>query len=161
DQHNAECRVYTFKEGLLSAVAHDLEIDVRRFEVSVADDDGPITGTFEMNSLVVLGAMADGRPAPGTLSDKDKKKIEGNITSDVLSPKKHPTARFRSTEVSDSRIVGELELNGRKKQIELRRDGNVVTATLHQPDFGIKPFSAMFGTLKIKPDVQIKLTLGG
>jgi len=26
DAHNAECQVFTFKEGALSALAHDLEI---------------------------------------------------------------------------------------------------------------------------------------
>jgi hypothetical protein len=28
---------------------------------------------------------------------------------------------------------------------------------IHQPAFGIKPYSAMLGTLKIKPDVVVRI----
>ena len=31
--------------------------------------------------------------------------------------------------------------------------------TLHQPDFGITPYRAMLGTLKIRADVQIRVTV--
>ena len=37
DATSAECLVFTYKEGLLSALAHDLEIRVPGFEVDVDD----------------------------------------------------------------------------------------------------------------------------
>src|SRR4051812_4209200 len=40
DPASAECLVYTFKEGLLSAVAHDLKIRVERFEIEVTPGEG-------------------------------------------------------------------------------------------------------------------------
>lgn len=158
DASSAECRVFTFKEGLLSAVAHDLELDVGRFEIEVSED-GSITANFDAASLRVVGAVVGGRSSPGTISAKDKAKIEANILSDVLHPGKHPKIRFESTEVGETSIRGRLELNGRARDISLRRDGDEVKVTLHQPDFGVKPFSAMFGTLKIKPDLEVRLRL--
>ncbi len=159
DASNAECRVFTFKEGLLSAVAHDLEIDVERFEVEVADD-GSIVASFDAASLRVLDAVVDGTRAPGKLSARDKKKIDAYILSDVLRTKRHPKVRFESTKVGESSVEGRLELHGRSKQISLRRLGEAeAEVTLHQPDFGIKPFSAMLGTLKIKPGIRVRMRL--
>ena len=158
DQSNAECRVFTFKEGLLSAVAHDLELDVSSFEVQVSDDGSSIQASFDARSLRVLHAMDHGRPSSGTISARDKKKIEGNIVDTVLHAKKHPKITFVSTDVSEGSVVGRLDLHGRSREVRLARDGNSVSVTLHQPDFGIKPFSAMLGTLKIKPSVEVKLS---
>jgi len=158
DATNAECRVFTFKEGLLSAVAHDLELDVGRFEVEVAGD-GSIRASFDPTSLGVVHALSNGAPAPDALSRRDRAKIDANIAKDVLHPKRHPSIRFESTEVTDEQVRGRLELHGRTRDITLDRRGDEVEATLHQPDFGIAPFSAMLGTLKIKPDVRVRLRL--
>lgn len=158
DASNAECRVFTYKEGLLSAVAHDLEIDVARFEVEIADD-ASITASFDPTSLRVVDSIVDGRRVPGSLNAKDRAKIEANILSDVLHPKKHPTIRFESTEVTEASIRGRLELHGRSRVIALRRTGDEAEVTLDQTDFGIKPFTAMLGTLKIKPAVRVRLRL--
>jgi len=159
DPSRADCRVFTFKEGLLSAVAHDLEIDVTAFEVVLSDDGSEVSATFDPRSLRVIDAVVDGRRSPGTLSDKDKRKIEANIVDKVLHAKKHPEIRFTSTDVHDREIAGELELHGRKRSVRLTRDGDTAITRLHQPDFGIEPYSAMLGALKIKPDIEVRLTL--
>ena len=52
------------------------------------------------------------------------------------------------------------ELHGRSREITLKRTGDdEAEVTLHQPDYGIKPYSAMFGALKIKPDIRVRLRL--
>ncbi len=159
DASRARCRVFTFKEGLLSAVAHDLEIEVGRFTVELAEDGASVAATFDTRSLRVLDAVVEGRRSPGTLSDKDKRKIEEIIADEVLASKKHPEIRFESTEVSDAAVRGRLTMNGRSRDVRCAREGDRVTATLHQPDWGLKPYSAMLGTLKIKPDVRVELTI--
>jgi len=158
DASNAECRVFTYKEGLLSAVAHDLEIDVARFEVQVADD-ASITASFDPTSLRVVDPIVGGRRSPDALGAKDRAKIEANIRSTVLHPERHPTIRFESTEVTETSIRGRLELHGRSRPITLRRSGDEAEVTLDQADFGIKPFTAMLGTMKIKPEVRVRLRL--
>lgn len=166
DQQSGECLVFTFKEGLLSAVAHDLKIRVGRWELH-RDGDGAIEGSFDPNSMTVVCAMRDGRPSSGTISARDTAKIESNIKSDVLAASRHREIRFRSTRVSAEgdgyAVEGELTLVGRSRPVSARvtREGAqlVTEVRLNQPDFGIKPFSAMFGTLKIQPHVIVRLTV--
>jgi polyisoprenoid-binding protein YceI len=167
DARDADCRVFTYKEGLLSAVAHDLELVVRTFEVELSDDGSRLTATFDPRSIAVVDAIVDGKRSPGSLSDKDKEKIQSNIVSDVIPVKKHPRVRFESTELRATdagwTVRGRLELAGTTKElsVQARREGDraVAEVLLHQPDFGIKPYSAMLGALKIKPDIRVVLRL--
>ncbi|MFT3774150.1 MAG: YceI family protein [Minicystis sp.] len=164
DASSAECLVLTFKEGLLSAVAHDLQIRVARFEIDIDDASHAVRARFEAGSLEVVGAVHDGAVREGTLSDADRRKIEDNIANDVLHVRQHPEIRFSSNDVAPEgdgfRIRGELSLHGRTKEIAFsaRREGDrlVAEVRIHQPDFGIKPYSAMLGTLKIKPDLVVR-----
>lgn len=163
DAATADCRIFTYKEGLLSAVAHDLELVVRSFEIDLSEDRSRITARFDVRSIEVVDPIVDGRRAPGTLSDRDKAKIQSNIVSDVIPAKKHPDIRFESTELreeGDGWVVrGRLTIAGHSRDITVpaRREGDhaVADVLLHQPDYGVKPYSAMLGTLKIKPDIRI------
>jgi polyisoprenoid-binding protein YceI len=56
-------------------------------------------------------------------------------------------------------VSGELELAGRRAAItfELSLSGEQLSgsATVKQTDFGMKPYSALFGTLKVLDEVQV------
>ena len=165
DANSAECAVITYKEGLLSAVAHDLRIKVGRLSLKVAP--GQVEGRFDARSLVVDAVVKDGRDAPGALGPRDLDKIAKSIREDVLAADRHPEIVFRAGDVQvageRATLKGELTLVGRTRPlvVEAKRDGGkwVAEVVLHQPDFGIKPFSAMLGTLKIKPDVKVRVTV--
>lgn len=167
DQDSGECLVFTFKEGLLSPIAHDLKLRVSRFSIEVDDESHAVTATFDTGSLEVVTAMKDGRDNPSALSDKDRREIESNIHADVLHPTRHPEAVFRSTDVqkksSGWEIAGELALHGKGRPLRTKAtvegDDLVVEVTLHQPDFGIKPYKAAFGTLKVQADVKVRLSV--
>ena len=167
DASAARCIVLTYKEGLLSAVAHDLKIEVTRFSLEVDEAVRSVAATFEASSLRVLCAVRDGIDATSVLSDKDKRDIEGNIAKDVLDARKHPNIRFNSIHVDREgegfRVKGRLEIKGKSRELSclVRSMGPdwVCEVTLHQPDFGIKPFSAMLGAMKIKPDVDVRLSV--
>jgi polyisoprenoid-binding protein YceI len=167
DARTADCRVFTFKEGLLSAIAHDLELVVKSFEIDVAEDRSKLSARFDARSIEVVEPIVDGRRSPGTLSDKDKAKIQSTIASDVIPTKKFPEIRFESSEIEEVEggwsVRGKLELAGRSKEISVRarREGDAAHASyvIHQPDFGIKPYSAMLGTLKIKPDIEVRIRI--
>jgi hypothetical protein len=164
DQRTAECHVFTFKEGALSALAHDLEIGVGRFTIDVTDELA-VDARFEVGSLTVLHAIKDGRPH--AMADGDKRKIERNIADDVLDARRYPEIRFRAAKAAPAGdgfvLAGELSLHGKTRPLEIKtrlaNGTQLAEVTLHQPDFGIKPFSAMLGTLKIKPDVKVRLSL--
>ncbi len=165
DASNAECLVYSFKDGILAKLAHDLKIRIERFQIDVDDEDRSIVATFDATSLSVVCARKDGRDDPGTLSKGDMKKIHANVADDVLAVKKHPEVRFESTEVTEQgdgfHIVGNLTLHGRTRSIaaDIRKQGNehVTEVTLHQPDYGIKPYTAALGALKVQPDVKVEV----
>lgn len=164
----ARCHVFTFKEGLLSPVAHDLKIAVARFDVAVDSEAGTVRATFDARSLSVVAAMKDGREDRSALSEKDKAKIAKNIAGDVLSTSRHPEIRFEGAVVGDAgadrfEVRGKLTLAGRTREVTapvVREGGRLVArARLHQPDFGIKPYSAMLGTLKVQADVEVEVSV--
>ena len=170
-QDNADVLVFTFKEGLLSAVAHDLQIRVTRFAIHIDEETRAIEATFDPRSLRVMTAMRDGSAAHGALSDSDRSKIQENIVDDVLHPTKFSEIRFASTSVEEDeqgtgyRVRGRLTLHGQTREVAFTSrsdgEGQVAEVTIHQPDFGIKPYSAMLGTLKIKADVIVRVALPG
>ncbi|MBM3464466.1 MAG: YceI family protein [Armatimonadetes bacterium] len=165
DNGSAEVFVFTYKEGLLSAVAHDLKIRVNDFEITVDEENNDLTARFNPASLQVVNAMKEGRDTPGTPGDNDKKTIQDTIQNDVLHTKKFGEITFEleaHRAAGDGyQIKGDLNLHGQKKSVmvDVRQENGhfVAETTLHQPDFGIKPYSAMMGTLKIKPDVKIQV----
>lgn len=161
----AECLVYAYKEGLLSAVGHDVKLRVRKFEVR-AEPDG-VVATFDPASLEVVCAMRQGSENPGGLSDKDKRTIESYVRDDILHVRRHPRIELRSTEIEADdegwSVTGNLTLHGRTRsvvaRVERRADRVVTRVRLHQPDFGIEPFRAMLGTLRIQPRVEVELSV--
>ncbi len=165
DGSTAQCLVYSFKDGLLSQIAHDLKHRATRFSIHVDDQFGAVQASIDAASLQVECVMKEGVETTHGISDSDKRKIETHIVEDVLEAKQHPTIDFRSTSIQPVpegyRIEGVVRMHGTEQPIVsiARRESGHYSAdlTLHQPDFGIKPFSAMLGTLKIKPDVLVRL----
>ena len=153
-----ECLVNTYKEGLFSAIAHDLILRVERFKIEVGQDHS-IKARFDAGSLVVI--------SPETLSANDKRSIKLSLEQDVLDVARYPEIIFVSSSVvpdgAGFQVKGRLTLCGSERAIEFEiRDENGKKSAeilLHQPDFGIRPFSAMLGTLKIKPDVKIHISV--
>ena len=165
DESNAQCLVYSYKDGLLSKIAHDLKHRVTRFKVRVDPRTGAVEADVDATSLRVECVVKDGAELSDGLSAEEKRKIEGQIMKDVLHADVHPLIHFRSTRVSPAdegmHIEGALSLNDCERPVQTlaRRveHGYQADITIHQPDFNIKPFSAMMGTLKIKPEVVVRV----
>lgn len=170
DARAVELLVFTFKEGLLSRVAHDLKLRVEELELTVETGaDGEVESVrlrVNPGSLRVVCAMRDGRENLGALSPKDLRDIDKNIAADVLHPTRFASISFDSTEVlpvGDAvyRVLGELLLHGVQRRVEglVERLGDhwQTEVSLHQPDFDIKPFSALLGSLKVRPEVRVRI----
>ena len=71
DQNTAECFVYTYKEGVLSAVAHDLKLRVGAFWLTVDPQDSAVSASFDPNSMEVVCAMVKGVERAGVLGKRD------------------------------------------------------------------------------------------
>lgn len=167
-QNDAEALVFTFKDGLLSKVAHDLKVRVNRFSVDFDPAASTVSAEFDPSSLEVINAVHDGAEDPKALSGADKDKIASQIQKDVLETSAHPKIQFVSTKAARRpdggySITGDLTLHGttRPISVETRVEGGkqVAEVELNQPDFGIEPYKAMMGTLKVKPAVRVRVSI--
>jgi polyisoprenoid-binding protein YceI len=155
DAAAVDCRVSVFREGLLTSFGHDVTLRVTNLSLDVGDDGG-ITADFDPSSLRVTT----------DISESDRKDIEKNAVK-VLESGKYPTIQFRSVSVAldgvRARIEGDLTLHGVTSPISVEAldDGQRWNATivLDQRKFGIKPFSAMLGALKVKPEVEVTISV--
>lgn len=166
DQNNSTCSVFTGREGALSAIGHDLKLRVEKFDIDMSGTE--VRASFDTKSLRVVGAVEGDVVDKGEISSRDKSKIESNIVKDVLKAKKFPTIEFHSdsVEVGDGAInaSGTLTICGANKPftakvVKKSGEGWTLSATLKQTDFGMKPFKALLGQLRISDELRVELTL--
>lgn len=164
--NRAQIEIFTFKEGLLSRVAHDLRIHVEAFEVSLVDDR--IDARFDPASLRVDGAMRKNTLAPGVLDAADRRKIEDTIRDDVLGTRRYPEIRFEGRvdpSTRPLRIEGHLELVGQRRPVSLTLSPVVLgtgrwlrgRTTLVPSRWGIRPYRALAGALKLQDRVEVQV----
>jgi len=158
-------QVYVYRTGLLSALGHDLRLSMHRFRVEYGE--GRVSGRFWPESFRVDGAVEDGELQPDALSESDRSDIHGNITTDVLETDRYPEIRFRGEyERRDGgtwRVAGDLEMVGARVPVEMevrRRDGRFQAGVELSPSrWGIEPYRALMGALKLKDDIRIEFDL--
>lgn len=155
---NASLQVKTYREGVAQKVGHDLIIDVTAWSGTLVLNGATSSISLDADSASLQ--VREGHNGLKPLSDKDRNEIRKNIDSKVL--RQQPIS-FRSTQVVPSAnglsVQGELSIGdtSRPVQFELAMDGNRVSGIvpLVQRDFGIKPYSAMMGALKVRDDIEI------
>jgi polyisoprenoid-binding protein YceI len=136
-----------------------------------------VTGRFSTGSIAVEAVMRNGTPAPGALGPKDLDKIATTARDDVLRVRAWPEATFSAPlptaareALSGGAASGPIRLDGaltlcgstRPLAVEVTQaDGALwqARARIHQPEFGIKPYTAMLGALKIRPEVDVIITV--
>ncbi len=157
--------VFTYKDGPLARFAHDLRLTVQRFSVEVQGRD--VRATFDPRSLVVDGVVKGTRIDPRTLTEKDVREILENLERHVLRWRQHPeiafTGRVAASRDGVATVKGTLRLVGREGPLDvsLKRQGDRVVgeASLLQTRWGIQPFSAMLGAIRIKNLVLVRFDL--
>lgn len=163
---DASVRIYTWKEGMLSRVGHDLRLEVTAFEVAVHPDR--IEAWFDAASVRCVTARRNKADAPGLLAEADLRQIDENTRGPVLDAIRFPRVTFVTTKIDREDdeewvVAGNLTLHGTTRQVsgtaKLVGRARVATFRLNQPDFGIKPFSALMGTLRVQPRVDVEVTL--
>lgn len=166
DATRAEVLVHTAREGVLSPVGHDLELVATAVTVDIDEAAGTVEARIEARGLQLRGALVDGRVVTGRISAGDTRTIEEHLRDDVLAVARHPEIRFsgkiaRETPTGGHVVDGTLTLHGvsRPLSITTERSGDheIADVSLEQPDFGIKPFRAMLGALRVRSRVVVKL----
>jgi hypothetical protein len=156
--------IYTYKEGLLSKIAHDLRLHVNQSLIQL--DKNRVHVTIDANSLTVMGAMQRGKLAPAMLKKKDHQEIEKNIRDTVLRSRNFPSIVFRGTlEESDETfsLPGQLTMQGRTRDVIIggTRSGDCFLgqATIQPSLWGISPFRALFGAIRLQDQVRISFEI--
>jgi polyisoprenoid-binding protein YceI len=163
----------TARDGLAAQAGHDLTIEPVTWsgDLEIGADSAPVSleVRIDMSSLVVR----EGRGGLKPLSDRDRREIAVTARK-VLAVQRHPDATFSATAFEPSGaghpggpstagvIAGTLTLAGRSRPLRLavRPSGPgsyVVTASVTQSDYGIKPYAGFLGALKVKDAVGIQV----
>ena len=160
---NGTLQVKTYRAGMAQKAGHDLVIDVTSWSATV-DVDGDSTFSVELNADPRSLRVRDGSGGAKALSEKDKADIHKNIDGKVL---KGQAITFRSTQVSSNgsgpaSVTGEITMAGTTRPIsfdvQIGADGQVNgTVELTQSEWGIKPYTALMGALKVKDEVEVVL----
>lgn len=157
---NSQLLVRTAREGAAAKLGHDLVIEVTGWQGTLEiGDDGSVTSaelTVDPNSLQVR----EGTGGAKALSEKDKGEIKSQIEKKVLQGK---PISFRSTDVKGSSIRGDLDLNGTTRPVTFLINFDdagrpSASASVTQSDWGIKPYSAMMGALKVRDTVDVEFS---
>jgi hypothetical protein len=135
---NATLTVRTGRAGAAAKAGHDLVIEVTQWDATVAGDR--VTVSVDPRSLKVR----EGTGGMKALDEDDKRNIEQTIDAEIL--KGQPIA-YRD---------GALELNGQTRPLTVELTDTGGRATITQSDWGMKPYSALFGTLKVADEVIVE-----
>lgn len=163
DARTAHCYVYTYKEGALSAVAHDLRLHADRFDLEVDRASHRVRMRVDASSLRVDGIMRGERLDPAGMAEDERAKVEEIVRTQILHSDRYPEITLNGwleDEGSDSGTMqGDLTLHGVTRSVESRlrsEDGRVIAEiVLHQPDYGLRPYSAMFGAMRVRAQVRV------
>lgn len=138
---------------------HDLLLYVCAWNgtLTIGDDGAPAAAELAADATSLR--VQEGTGGMKALDEDDKANIHQTIDDEVLE---RCDIAYRSSAVHGTRVEGELTLAGRTRPLELELaiadDGEVTaTATVTQSEWGIKPYSALFGTLKVLDDVEIEI----
>jgi polyisoprenoid-binding protein YceI len=150
--------VLTSRTGAVAKAGHDLFIHVTEWSATLDTDAPSLTLDADSTSLRVR----EGTGGMKALDEDDLANIETTIDDEVLLKR---DISFRSTSVTadgDSLSVsGDLTLVGTTHPLSFDlalADGRVRgEAQVKQTEWGIKPYTALFGALKVADQVRVEI----
>jgi polyisoprenoid-binding protein YceI len=150
--------VRTRRRGAAAPVGHNLLIHATSWEATIELGD-PMAVALDVDGGSLR--VQEGSGGMPELQEEDKEAIRQTIDAEVL---KGEAIRFRSTRVGPAgaglHVVGDLTLNGQTHPVSfdlaLTADGRIEgSAVVKQSDWGMKPYSGLFGALKVVDEVEV------
>jgi polyisoprenoid-binding protein YceI len=177
DTTRSEIAVKVFKGGVASALAHDHVVRATRWQATLDASTEPValSADVRVDATALEVDEPDARTRhglDGTLSDSDRAQVRASMLgADQLDAARFPEVRFSASQIDRDgdgfRLTGELALHGAVRRIavplDIARDGETCTARgrvrVKQSDFGITPYSAFLGAVRVQDEVEIVFTL--
>lgn len=155
--------VKTSRTGAVAKAGHDLLIHVTAWRATLEVGEDPAQTSIVLDADATSLRVREGTGGIKALGDDDKASIQETIDDDIL---KKLAIEFRSTAVSPTAdggrigVQGELTLVGETRPVAfdltIGDDGRLSgSAIVKQTDWGIKPYSALFGALKVADEVEV------
>jgi polyisoprenoid-binding protein YceI len=161
---NGTLSVKTERTGAAAKAGHNLLIHVTSWEATLAIGEDPGDTSLSLDVDATSLRVIEGTGGIQSLGDDDKENIKTSIDDDVL---KRKDIEFRSTEVQPSgdgklTVTGDLTLAGKSNPItfdlHIGEDGKLAgSAVVKQTNWKMKPYSALFGTLKVVDEVTVEI----
>ncbi len=164
---NGTLWVRTERTGAAAKAGHNLVIRVTAWEATLDVGEGPAVLSIALDADATSLRVHEGTGGMQALGDEDKANIRQTIDDEVL---KRQQIEFRSssTEVQAGAqaglisVRGELSLVGETRPIAfdllVGDDGSLgAAAVVRQTDWGLEPYSALFGALKVVDEVEVVL----
>lgn len=163
---NGSLHLLTSREGMAAKVGHDLRIRVARWSGTAQVPDPDDLSTASVSVLIEMDSLEvkEGTGGATTLDDGDKADIAKNAAK-ALDVIHHPTAEFSSTAIRPSdnggEIEGTLKLAGSAGTVTLTLTAKgsaswTATGTVIQSEYGIKPYKALMGALRLADAVTVE-----
>jgi len=158
---NATLLVRTRRGGAAAKAGHDLDLHVGAWEATLETGEDADSTRLELAADPTSLRVQSATGGMQALGDEDEANIHQTIDEEVL---KRRDIRFRSTHVERDgerlRVEGELTLAGATRPVafdlQAGDDGALAArAVVTQTRWGMKPYSALFGALKVLDDVEV------
>lgn len=161
---NATLSVRTGRTGAAAKAGHNLLIHVTSWQASLEVGEDPAETSIALAADGTSLRVHEGRGGMQALGDDDRASIHKSIDDDVL---RRQDVVFRSTGVQSDdggrlSVQGELTIVGATQPIAfdlaVGDDGALsATAVVKQTTWGMKPYSTLFGALKVVDEVEVVL----
>jgi len=156
----------TARTGLGSRAGHDLIIEATTWSGEAMIEPGEPLGVQIRVEVDVAGLrVVSGHGGIKPLTEHDRNEIRRLLRSDrLLHADKYPTIEYRSDSAAGTpesfRLEGHLTLAGTSHPLTVvggqSTDGHLKgSATIAQTHWGIKPYTAFLGALKVADEVHI------
>ncbi len=176
DENGSWADIVAFKEGKLARFGHDHVVSTNAVNGLVMIGD--VYSTSRADLVVQLASLEvdlEGRRAKygldNNVSDSAKKGTRKNLFDKVLETTSWPGVSIHvtlaDTSTESTMLDVQLQLHGVEQRIELPVSLQFTDSTLHaegtfelvQSDYGITPYSALAGLLRVRDRVNIHFSL--
>ena len=165
---NGTLSVRTSRTGAAAMAGHDLLLHATDWQATLEIGGDPAETSIVLDVDAGSLRVQEGTGGMQPLGEEDKASIHQTIDEEIL---KQERIRFRSTAVdipgdgSRMRVRGELTLVGTTAPISfvlaVDGDGSVTgSAVVKQSDWGLTPYSALFGALRVADEVEVEIDAG-
>jgi polyisoprenoid-binding protein YceI len=176
DTARSRLTVNVLPAGLLASALHTHHFEPQVWEGEISrDPERP--GAVRISVKIAADSLRDRQPE---LSAKDVAKVEGQVRgAEILDAARFPKIVFEAGQVEGDSLpaertgefrgtlAGTLTLHGQSRPIRFPFQARAgadqlqasATAAFRQSDFGIKPYRAALGTIAVKDEITVEITL--